>query len=166
MKWLLQSIVALLVAAGAAAYGYFYASPGIVESIRITKLSSMPELRLPSKPDYYLVLQLHSGDTMQLPTYPNRPIGNGLVWTLPDPLKLTDLAEVQIYDENTIFRDEMLDRAIVTDRLLKSTQHGFELVGPASDQWIIALAIGIPAAAYFLFTLIMFARWQAIPPKR
>ncbi len=166
MKWLLQSIVAMLVAGAAVGYGYYYAPPGVVEAIRVTKLSSMPELRLPSKPDYYLVLQLHSGERVQLPTYANRPIGNGLVWPLDPPLRLADLAEVQLYDENLIFRDEMLDRAIVEARVHKTTQHGFELIGPESSQWKLALAAAVPAGAYALVCLILFVRWQAIPPKK
>jgi hypothetical protein len=165
MTWLIQAVIALGVAAAAGAWGYYYAPPGTVESIRITKLSSMPELRMPGKPDYYLLLQLHSGEKLQLPTYRNRPIGNGLVWTLPDPVLVNDIAEVQLFDANRIFRDEMLDRAIVTGRALKSTQHGFDLLGSESNQWTLALAVGVPAAVYGLFCLIMLARWQAIPPS-
>lgn len=165
MKWLIQAVVAALVAGGAAAWAYRYAKPPVVEAVRVTKLSSMPVLRIASKPDYYLKLIWADGETLQLPTYDDTPIGNGLVWQLPDPRPLGDFAEVQLFDED-VFTDEMLDRVIVEGRMLKTTQHGFDLLGPAQGEWRTALYVIAPAGAWCLVSLILFVRWQAIGPAK
>lgn len=170
IRWLVQMALAGLLLAGAGVYMLRFAPPAAVESVRVVKASNMPELRVLDRPDYYVVVLTHDGDKLQLPTYEDRPMGNGLIWTLPQPPPLDRIAEVQLFDANVI-SDTMLDRVIVSGAMLtgplvlKGEKFEFTLSPVHSDHRLVAWIVGGVAGAWLLVALIGVVRRQAIAPR-
>lgn len=89
--------------------------PSVVSAVNVTRAAgSFVGDVLPSndEKDFYVKIQTRTGDEIELDVRKNTPIGNGLKWTLPNPTKLIDMAEITLWDSDMI-KDDQLDRVTV-----------------------------------------------------
>jgi hypothetical protein len=137
-----------------------------VHAIRITArpgidLSKLEEVL--DVPDYYLEVHTASG-SVRTEVFRNTRVGSGLTFPLPVPIRMGDLTEVRLFDQN-IWRDRLVDRVDHLQQETAGERFNFALLAdeppPARDRtlgWILAGLGG----AVVLTVLIRFIRWQAI----
>jgi hypothetical protein len=136
------------------------AGAGQVTKIRVTKHGLLPE-SLMGSPDYYVTVSTRAGKSSTTKGYEDTPIGNGLDFTLPQPLVMEEVAHVELMDAD-VGGDDMRDRVDVRERISKGQDYQFELIGPASRRktaGYVALSVG---GALVVLAAILWVRSHAI----
>ncbi len=144
----------VLVAVGLAIY--LTAAAGTVSSIFIQRVPGV-EIRImgfPDAPDYVLELRLVTGDKHRTRTETDTPIGNGILFDVPE-IEIALIDEIALFDDNSIsvsgvtlraLPDEIVDRVIVgAERVAEGQKMRFELRGaddPARTVGLVVSAIG------------------------
>jgi hypothetical protein len=147
-----------------------YAQPvdqGTVQQVRITAkpgidLSKIEEVLF--IPDYYI--EAWSGEGMiRSATKKRTRVGSGLTFDLPVPMRLADVSEVKVWNEN-VLRDSLVDRVDrVASRNLEGERFRFELIGhtpPLSRDRQVGLGLAIAGAAVVGLSLLRFVWRQAV----
>jgi len=148
-------------------------TPRFIKTVKLTKTQSLtidPStiINSDSDQDFYIVITLNNGKTVQLPTKDNALIGNGLSWNLQPTLPLKQITELSAWDEDPL-SDDHLDRVSMDGNSLSADgQHyRFELIeddanlpkpGDPRVIWSIISGSGIIA----LLAAVFFVRDQAL----
>jgi len=148
-------------------------APRFINAIKITKVQSLtidPSAIINSDrdQDYYIIITLKNGKTIQLPTRDNALIGNGLVWGLQPSHPLDQITELSLWDEDPL-RDDHLDRVSMDGKSLSADgqRYHFELIEDGANLpnagdpriiWSIISASGILA----LLAAVFFVRDQSL----
>lgn len=121
-----------------------------VEKVFVTKKQTFVELpRFFGNPSFYVRVQTLNG-IQRLNTKPRTPIGNGLVWTLEKPVSLTDLYELEIFEEG-LLTDKLVDRVSVVGRRVLGERFQFELQGQKDWQWSASLVTAAAGIGLVIF---------------
>src|SRR5687768_6307783 len=149
--WFAYALVALLglaVAGAGLALMFWYAPPvdlGTVSEVRITMkpgidLSKVKDVL--DTPDYYVEVRTAQGG-LRTETVKDTPVGNGLTFKLPVPMRLVDITEVKIWDED-VRKGSLVDRIDKPARDVAGERFTFSLIGqlpPPTPTRRIALAL-------------------------
>jgi len=176
--WIPYTLLALLSAAVIATGLYLRywlrpapPDPGTVTEIRLAPKAGLDLRQIEDvlgAPSYYLEIRTDPG-SVRTPTIKSTRIGNGLTFKLPVPIRLLDIKEVKVWDENTMRKDTQVDRldntAGTPSRTTSGERFTFTLTGyeptPPADLRI-GLYLAIAGGAVFLLTLLAFVRAQVI----
>lgn len=136
--------------------------PVIIE-ITVTKANNAvvnTDILSSESKDYYLIVQTTTNTKpLQLHTYNNTPIGNGISWLLPHSYKLSEIKEITIWDEDML-SDDQLDRVTVTSLVSTGQHYDFILKAEPVTTDPIPLVILGSCGLYFLISLVMcIRRW-------
>lgn len=147
----LWRLLVLIPAMAATGYGwllYTNVPPGgTVNAIKLTnKPGPVGQVRevydtiKPSTPDLYLKVFV-PGRSIQLRTFKNQPIGNGVTWHLEAPLNVLDVKKVEVWDDDT-FGDSQLDNINMESWITDGQTFRIELQGtrPSAPEWALPLA--------------------------
>jgi hypothetical protein len=141
---------------------------GTVREIRITAKPGLDLTKLKENfwtPDYYLEIYTDLGH-VQTPTIKSTPVGNGLTFKMPVPLRIADITEIRAKDENTLSKDTTVDRIDhLSSREVDGEKFHFQLLGfqpqPQHDK-TLAWTLIIGGVALFLLSLLRFITAQVI----
>lgn len=149
---------------------FWYAAPadtGTVNQVRIVAkpgidLSKIEEII--DTPDYYV--EAWSGEGMiRSATQKDTRVGNGLTFDLPVPMRVADVTEVKVWDEN-ITRDSLVDRVDrVAFRQIGGEKFKFELIGqtpPIARDRQIGWGLAIAGGAVLALSVLRFIWRQAV----
>jgi hypothetical protein len=136
------------------------AGAGQVTKIRVTKHGLLPESIMGS-PDYYLNVGTRARKSIETKGYEDTPIGNGLDFTLPQPLPLEDVAHIELMDAD-VGGDDMRDRVDVRERISKGQDYQFELIGPPAPRKTAGYAALGVGGALLVLAAILWVRSHAI----
>src|SRR5688572_5063000 len=118
---LLLSICVTLAGLGLMFWWSDQADLGVVQKVRLT---AKPDLDLKKiqevldTPDYYVEIVSEQG-SIRTDEMKDTPIGSGLTFTPPVPMRLIDIKEVRVFDAETVGKDKLVDRA---DKPLRETK--------------------------------------------
>lgn len=157
------------VAAAGIALRFYPSEPpegGVVRQIRITAkpgidLSKLEEVF--DTPDYYIVVRTEPG-TVRTPTFADTRIGNGLTFQLPVPLRMQDILEVKVFDEN-VRTDTLVDRIDQPGRQTDGGRFHFALMGevpPPSRQSTMGLVLLVAGGLTAGLAIVRFLRAQVV----
>jgi hypothetical protein len=158
--WVLAALAGVALAAGA--FMFRNTGDGMVELVRVSRHSMLPE-SLVGTPDYYVIVGVkgESKEPITLEGYKDRPIGNGLDFKLPKPLALEDVAHIELLDED-MASDDTKDRVDVRGRTNRGLEYEFKLIGPPSEKRATAyIALGA-GGAMLATSAILFIRSHAL----
>ena len=170
--WFAYALVALLglaVAGAGLALIFWYSPPpdlGTVNEVRITlkpgiDLSKVEDVL--DTPDYYLELWTAQGH-LRTETFKDIRVGNGLTFKLPVPVRLADVTELKVWDED-VRKGSLVDRVDKPTRDTAGEKFNFALMGqvpPPTPTKRIALALITVGSVIFLLALLRFLTAQAI----
>jgi hypothetical protein len=170
--WFAYALVALLglaVAGAGLALMFWYSPPpdlGTVTEVRITlkpgiDLSKVEDVI--DTPDYYLEVWTPQGN-LRTEVFKDIRVGNGLTFKLPVPLRLADVTEVKVWDQD-VRKDSLVDRVDRPARDTAGEKFNFHLAGqvpPPTPTKRIALALACVGSVIFLLALLRFLTAQAI----
>ena len=140
----------ILGALGAALY--FTASSGTVATVLVQRLPGvdLTIVSTPDTPDYALQLLFRNGELYRSPSKPDTPIGNGIVFDIPD-VEMALLQEVSLWDDNSltisdmklsVLPDAIVDRVRIGEaRVVEGQRMRFQLIGEPAPQRTVALFI-------------------------
>lgn len=154
LTWL--AILLLLIGLALVIFG----DSGQVETVRVTHTGLMIPAVL-SPPDYYVAILLKDGTRTDTASYNDVPIGGGLNFLLPEPVSLSDIAQVVLYD-NDLVGDDMLDRADVTGRKCDGQSYSFELMGSQSRLFPVGIVLSVLGGLYLVYAIVTFLRAHAL----
>lgn len=140
---------------------------GVVNRIQLTTKPGMvgqasEALRLvkPGNPDLYLKVKI--GDSEERTrTFKNTPIGNGLVWNLDEPRRMSQIDQVEVWDEN-VFRDDFKDRVMLSGWNAEGQTYRIDLLGEPFEPPNWALPVAAVGGAITLMVLLRFVWDQVI----
>ena len=170
--WFAYALVAFLglaVAGAGFALMLWYSPPvdlGTVTEVRITlkpgiDLSKVKDVL--DTPDYFLEVWTAQGH-LRTQTSKDTPVGNGLTFKLPVPVRLVDVTEVKVWDED-IRKNALVDRVDKPSRDTAGEKFNFSLMGqvpPPTPTKRIALTLVCVGSVIFLLALLRFLTAQAI----
>lgn len=149
---------------------FWYAAPidtGTVSQVRIAAkqgidLSKIEEII--DTPDYFV--EIWSGEGMiRSATKKDTRVGNGLNFDMPVPIRLADVTEVKVWDQN-ITRDSLVDRVDrVASRQIDGEKFKFDLMGqtpPLARDRQIGWGLAIAGGAVLALSLLRFVWRQAV----
>jgi len=170
----LDCLVVLLLGAAVAGTGAamrFYPSRGEdAGMVRQVRISAKPGIDLGKieemfvAPDYYVQVRTDPG-TVRSETMKSTRIGNGLTFDLPVPLRLADIREVMVFDENLMRRDRLVDRVDQPQRLTEGGRFVFALLGevpPPSREQAMGTVLLAAGSLAVLLAVVRFLRAQAL----
>ena len=148
LLWILPGLALL----GAGLYKYYdVEDDGTVHTIQVTTKPGMvgqasEALRLISvgTPDLYLKIKTADGAQLRTFTHEDTPVGNGLKWALDKPLRMRDVREVEVWDEDAV-RDNFADRVSLGSAWSAEGQtYRIELLGEKAQppKWALPVAVG------------------------
>jgi len=107
--------------------GWFFLSPaGTVNQIHVTRKDTFVELpRLFGHSSFYVRVRTLQG-VQRLDTKSGTPIGNGLMWTLKQPVPSATIYELEFFQDG-LLADKLVDRVTVSSRRLVGERFQFEL---------------------------------------
>lgn len=157
------TIPAALVLAGAGYVAYEHRGVDAIRAIRVTASPAALDLTglLNKQNDYYLKLRL-GVEELELNTYKNTPIGNGLSWYIHRPMTIEDISEVSIWDKDALGRDDQLDRIDVTALEVSGQKFTFHFDGDVSEYWWPAIGLCWGSGFIFVTGLLRFVFDQAL----
>jgi hypothetical protein len=140
---------------------------GTVTEIRITAkpgidLSKIEEIL--DTPDYYLEVLTEPG-SVKTETFGDTRVGNGLTFKLPVPLRVADVTEVKVWDEDAVGKDKLIDRVDHPGRSVDGEKFHFNLTGwtpPKSKDWQIGMTLAIVGGVVLMITAVKFVRAQVV----
>lgn len=139
---------------------------GTVSTIRLTAkpgidLSKLEELL--DTPDYYIELWTEQGK-QRTKTFADTRVGNGLTFSLPVPLRLVDVKEIKVFDEDVI-KDRLVDRVDHPGRQVDGEKFHFQLEGsipPAKQEQWVPIALMAAGGGVLLIALVRFIWAQVV----
>lgn len=171
--WFAWLLVLLMGAGGAGAGYYLLKRPmgavdlGTVREIRITEKPGLDLTKLKENffsPDYYLEIYTDLG-TVRTKTADSTPVGNGITFAMPVPLRLADITQIKARDENTMRKDATVDRIDHPGRETDGEKFHFQLVGEVPNSHRdnrLAWGLVIAGGGFFLLAVIRFVSKQVI----
>lgn len=140
---------------------------GTVQSIRLaTKAGLSGEARNaydtvdPGTPDLYLIVKRRNDEPdITLPPFDDTPIGNGLTYSLPRATELSTIAQVSVWDRNTLRSDTQLDRIELDGTTWSAAGQTFQVdlygIRRQPPDWALPIAaVGGVLGAIVLFRLV------------
>jgi len=148
LLWIIPGLALL----GAGLYTYYdIEDDGTVHTIQLATKPGMvgqasEALRLISvgTPDLYLKIKTADGAQVRTFTHEDTPVGNGLKWALDKPLRMRDVREVEVWDEDAV-RDNFADRVSLGSAWSAEGQtYRIDLLGERSQppKWALPVAVG------------------------
>lgn len=140
---------------------------GTVTEVRLTASQGIdiPKLEdVLDTPDYFVEIITELG-AIRSETFDDTPLGNGLSFKLPAPVRLADIREVKVWDENAMRKDSQVDRIDRPARAVKGQKFQFALNGPTPSmpkERHIGRALTICGGAALLLSILHFLRMQAL----
>jgi hypothetical protein len=143
------------------------AEVGTVTEIRITgkpgiDLSKIEEIL--DTPDYFLEVRTEPG-SVHTNAFGDTRVGNGLTFKLPVPLRVADVVEVRVWDEDAVGKDKLIDRVDRPGRSVDGEKFRFDLTGwtpPKSRDWQLGMALAGAGGVVLLLTVVKFVRAQVV----
>lgn len=154
LGWL--AVVAVAVGLGL----YVFGGSNEVTAIRV-KATGLAIPNFMNAPDFYVELILKDGTTQDTAAYTDIPIGGGLTFDLADPVSLSDIAQVVLYDDDPV-KDDMLDRADVNGQNCDGQSYSFEFIGSRTHIAVVGIVILIAGGLYLVYALIAFIHAHAL----
>ena len=115
----------------------------------------------PGTPDLYLKIRTGDGGELKTFTHKDTPIGNGLRWSLDKPLRMRDVREVEVWDEDAV-RDNFKDRVAVSSWSAEGQTFKIDLMGEKFGPPKWALPVAAVGGAVTLIALLRFVWDQVI----
>lgn len=149
---------------------HFYNFPegGTVESIKLTtkpglvgQASEAVKLIDPRNPDLYLKVFTNASDFKTKP-YNDTPVGNGLVWSLRKPIALSEVKKVEVWDSNSVMKDEQEDNITMGDWSAEGEHYRIDLLGRRNEPPPWALPLVVIGGAICGFVVLRFVWDQVI----
>ena len=129
----------------------FLAPAGTVNQIHVTRKETFLEFpRLFGNPSFYIRVRTLQG-IQRLDTKSRRPIGNGLVWLLEQPVPLGSIYEAELLEDG-LFSDKLVDRVTINDRREVGQRFQFELKGRRDWQRSTALITTATGICLLIFS--------------
>ena len=141
--------------------------PGTVHEIRLSGKQGLDLRALEDAfgvPSYYLEIRTDLGN-IRTATAKSTRVGNGLTFKMPVPLRLLDIREVKVWDENTLRKDTQVDRIDSPSRSTTGERFTFSLAGPEPappKDLKLGLYMTIAGGVALLLTVLAVVRAQAI----
>src|SRR5688500_17295244 len=146
---------------------YDVVDDGTVHTIQLTTKPGMvgqasEALRLinPGTPDLYLKVKTQDTEIKTF-THKDKPIGNGLKWSLDKPLRMRDVREIEVWDEDAV-RDNFKDRVAVSSWSAEGQAFKIDLMGQRFGPPKWALPVAAVGGAVTLIALLRFVWDQVI----
>ena len=146
---------------------YDVTDDGAVHTIQLATKPGMvgqasEALRLinPGTPDLYLKVKTSAGEFKTF-THKDTPIGNGLKWSLDKPLRMRDVREVEVWDEDAV-RDNFADRVAVAGWSAEGQTYKIDLLGQRDEPAKWALPVAVAGGVVALVALLRFVWDQVI----
>jgi hypothetical protein len=138
---------------------------GTVNEIRITAKPGIDLRKIEEvldTPDYYIEIATEQGKT-QSETYKDTRVGNGLTFHLPIAVRLGDIKEIRLCDQN-VMKDSLVDRVDRVGRTTLGERFQFELLGAEPPQPLhrVGVALAIGGGILLLIVLVRFIWYQVI----
>jgi hypothetical protein len=158
-RWPLVTWLALA-ALGVGAGLFWFGGSDQIETIRVRQVGLViPNIM--NSPDFYVALILHDGTRHDTASYKDTPIGGGLNFTLPEPVSLSEISQVVLYDDNWL-EDDMLDRADVAGRKCDGQSYSFEMQGQESQAVFVGGVLMAMGGLGLAYVVIAFVRAHAL----
>ena len=113
-------------------------------------------------PDYELIVYLNDGGRQKLGTKPNQSAAEGLQWAVSDPVSVTEISGIGLFDHDKVISDAITEVQITDDVVLAgnykfefTTQHSISVGVRAFFRTPIGKAIS--AAFFIAFLLLLLA---------
>ena len=147
-----NGLTAVALAILALGVGWLFLAPtGTVDKIHVTRKDTFIELpRLFGNPSFYLRIRTLQG-IQRLDTKTRTPIGNGLVWTLEQPVPLASIYEAELFEDG-ILSDKLVDRVAINDRREVGQRFQFQLKGRRDWQRPTALFTAAAGIGLLIFS--------------
>jgi len=114
----------------------------------------------PGTPDLYLKVKTTDAEFKTF-THKDTPIGNGLKWSLDRSLRMRDVREVEVWDEDAV-RDNFADRVAVADWTAEGQTYKIDLLGQRDQPPKWALPLAVAGGVVTLVVLLRFVWDQVI----
>jgi hypothetical protein len=142
---------------------------GYVDTIKLTtkpglvgQVSESVRLVEPGNPDLYLKITIAGQKApAQTKTYKDMPVGNGLQWPLDKPILMSDLKQVDVWDENT-FKDKQLDHITLGGWSAEGQTFRIDLLGRKFEPPKWAMPIAAVGGTIVLLVFLRFVWDQVI----
>jgi hypothetical protein len=170
----MAAVLACGVAGAGLALLYWLPRPtdlGTVTQVRITAKPGIDLSKIEDvldTPDYYVEVLTHEGKpgSIRTGTEEDKPVGSGLSFDLPVPVRLADIKEIRIWDDNSLGRDDAIrDRTDRPARSIAGERFTFTLGGQVPEAPAVN-KVGWPLVALggliLLLVIIRFIAAQAI----
>jgi hypothetical protein len=164
LLWIIPGLA--LLAFGLYRY-YDVEDDGTVHTIQLATKPGMvgqasEALRLinPGTPDLYLKIKTPDAEVRTF-THKDTPIGNGLKWSLERPLRMRDVREVEVWDEDPV-RDNFVDRVAVAGWSAEGQTYKIDLHGQRDQPANWALPVAVAGGVVTLVALLRFVWDQVI----
>lgn len=167
----LLALLAACVTASGLALLYWLPAPTDLGTVTGVRLTAKPGIDLSKiedvldTPDYYLELRSELG-SIRTPTKADTPVGSGLTFQLPVPVRLADVREVIVWDENSMGRkDAMIDRIDNPARKVAGGRFNFDLLGttpPPVNTRQVGLALAWSGGVVLALVLVRFVHAQVV----
>ena len=140
---------------------------GTVEEIRLTGKAGIDLKKIEEvldTPDYFIEVLTEQG-SVKTETFGDTPIGGGKAFKLPVPIRVSDVVEVKVWDEEAVGKDKLIDRVDRPGRSVDGEKFRFDLTGwtpPRSRDWQIGMALVGVGGVVLLLTVVKFVRAQVV----
>jgi hypothetical protein len=170
----LVALLACCVAAAGLALLYWLTQAtdlGTVTQVRITAKPGIDLSKIEDvldTPDNYVEVLTHEGKpgSIRTNTEEDKPVGSGLTFDLPVPVRLADIKEVRVWDDNSLGRDDVIrDRTDRPARSVAGERFTFTLHGqtpPASSTRGVGWALVVCGGVVLLLAVVRFVAAQAV----
>jgi hypothetical protein len=140
---------------------------GTVTEIRITGKPGIDLKKIEEvldTPDYFIEV-LTKGGSVKTETFEDTPVGGGKEFKLPVPVRVADVTEVKVWDEEAVGKDKLIDRVDHPGRGAAGEKFQFDLTGwtpPKSKDWQIGMGLAGAGGLILLLTIVKFVRAQVL----
>ena len=140
---------------------------GTVEAIRITGKAGIDLKKIEEvldTPDYFIEVLTEKG-SVRTETFEDTPVGGGKEFKLPVPIRVVDVTEVKVWDEEAVGKDKLIDRIDRPGRGAAGEKFQFDLTGwtpPKSKDWRIGISLVGVGGVVLLLTIVKFVRAQVL----
>ncbi len=114
----------------------------------------------PGTPDLYLKIKTSDGEIKTF-THKDTPIGNGLKWSLDKPLRMREVREVEVWDEDAM-RDNFADRVAVSGWSAEGQAYRIDLLGQRDQPAAWAVPVAVAGGVVTLVVMLRFVWDQVI----